>query len=84
MVGAVVKFGSIWAVLAILSYLLLFRALDHLAQAQISCFAFPIGQATCMMGFACYSFFSLREHFSVPVRCGLACGLCGIVLMTMR
>lgn len=78
------RYGALWAVLAILSYLLLFRALDHLARAGLSCFAFPIGQATCMIGFALYSFWRLKEPFNRTVRYGLGCGLLGIVLMALR
>lgn len=78
------RYGMWWAVLAVLSYVLLFRALDQLARAGLSSFAFPIGQATCMIGFALYSFWRLREPFSRSVWCGLGCGLLGIALMALR
>lgn len=79
-----IGYGALWAILAVSSYLLLFCALDHLAQAGMSCFVFPIGQATCMIGFALYSAWRLKEAFSRTVCCGLGCSVTGILLMTIR
>ncbi len=79
-----IRYGALWAILAVFSYLFLFRALDHLTQAGMSCFVFPIGQATCMIGFALYSAWRLKEVFNLTVRCGLGCCLTGILLMAIR
>lgn len=76
------RYGACWAVLALISYGLLFVGLDHLAAAGMSGYAFPLGQATCMIGFAFFSRFWLKEPFHWPARLGLALGLLGILLLT--
>lgn len=78
------RYGGMWAVLALLSYYMLFQALDRLTSAGMSCFVFPIGQAVCMIGFALYSYWHLCERFRPVVLCGMGCGVAGILFMAVR
>lgn len=78
---AAVRLGAIWAVVAVASYLLLFLALDTMAAARISGYAFPVAQVTCMIGFSLYSALALREAFSWRVRLGMIGGLVGMFLL---
>lgn len=79
----ILKYASIWAVLAILYYALLFKGLDILAGVGLSRYAFPLAQAVCMIFFVIYSSIILKEHFGKSVKVGVCLSLMGILLFAL-
>lgn len=77
-------FGVLWAILAMIYYLLIFAALDVMTSAKLSAVVFPVSVATCIAGFSLYSAIIIKEPFKWPTRIGLFLSLVGILLLTLR
>jgi drug/metabolite transporter (DMT)-like permease len=72
-----------WAVLALLSYGLMFAALDELGAHRLTGVFFPLGVGTCILGFALHARLIAREHLSPQQVLGLGAGLIGVLLLAL-
>jgi drug/metabolite transporter (DMT)-like permease len=76
-------FAAICGVTAVTSTLLLFLALDRLAQAQLTSIGFPTGIGASILFYACYSSAILREPFSRRHAFGMTANLGGLIALAL-
>ncbi len=76
-------FAALCGVTAVTSTLLLFLALDRLAQAQMVSIGFPTGIGASILFYTLYSMAILREPFSLRHAVGMAVNLTGLVALAM-
>jgi drug/metabolite transporter (DMT)-like permease len=68
----------------IAAYFIQFRCFDYLSAHNLGSAAYPILVASCLLGFAFYSTFGLREKSSLIQKAGMALCILGIVLICMK
>lgn len=77
------KLSVLWTALALAAYVILFRCLDLMSAVGLSGVVFPIGIGTCVVVFACYSRFRLKEEFGLSDIAGIALALAGMTLIAL-
>jgi drug/metabolite transporter (DMT)-like permease len=76
-------FAAICGVTAVTSTLLLFLALDRLAQAQMASVGFPTGIGASILFYTIYSIIILREPFSFRHAFGMTANLGGLIALAL-
>jgi drug/metabolite transporter (DMT)-like permease len=73
-----------WATLAVVSYVVLFRALDLLSPYDMMGIVFPTAVGICVVAFSIYSHLRLHEPYDRRTLTGLALALLGLGLIAVR
>jgi multidrug transporter EmrE-like cation transporter len=76
--------GLRYAVYGTVSMVMMYRAMDLLADHQAAGMTLPVGVGTCIIGFALYSVLWLREKASVHVIAGILLAIAGVGSLILR
>lgn len=72
------------ALTAVIGQLTIFSSLDFLGEVNLVSITYPLAVGVCVLGFALYSGFVLRERFTHPTRLGLLAGVIGLLLLSIK
>jgi len=75
----IIKWSVLWGVLAILSFSLLFHALNRMSIYGSTGIVFAVGSSMCIVGFSLFSWFKLNEKFSRITVSAIALIIIGII-----
>lgn len=80
----IIKFGLLLSLVGLPSQVLFFKSLDYFAQVSRAAIAYPIAVGTCIVSFALYSVFVIREPLNKVRTAGIIFGTIGIVLTALK
>jgi len=72
------------SVLGFFCQIFFYKGMDLMSAAGFISIVYPLAVATCIVGFALYSRFALKEHFGWKEILGIGIGLAGIVLISVN
>jgi len=70
-------------VVLVIGHVVIFKAMDLMARIDKVAFVYPICTGTCILFFAIYSRLHLKEKLTTAAALGMACGIAGIVLLSL-
>lgn len=82
--GIALVLAVLLAIVAQVSQVTIFRGLDRLGDANLLAIAYPLATGVCVVGFALYSGFVMKERFTSSTTGGVILGMAGLALLALN